>query len=159
MSATTQKGAEPMSAAGTSKASSGTAALWALLVVDAGLLIASGSIHLDLWNIAYRHVNVLGPLFLLQVIAAFVIAVGVLASRHILAVIAGLGLVIGTIIGFILVITIGLFNFKLPFISGEAWTTLVVEAVAIVTLTATGVLMLRLQRGLAGLPGRLTAGR
>jgi hypothetical protein len=144
MSATSQKGAEPMSATSTSKAAaSGTAALWTLLVIDAALLITSGSIHLDLWNIAYRHVNVLGPLFLVQVIAAFVLAVGVLVTRHILAVVASLGLVIGTIIGFILVITIGLFNFKLPFISGEAWTTLIVEAVAIVTLTATGLLMVR----------------
>jgi hypothetical protein len=121
----------------------GTAALWALIVIDAGLLITSGAIHLDLWNIAYRHVNVLGPLFLLQVISAFVIAAGLLVTRHILAVLAGLGLALGTILGFILVITIGLFNFKLPFISGEAWTTLIVEIVAVLTLTATGLLLLR----------------
>ncbi len=120
-----------------------SAALWALLVVDAGLLVTSGAIHLDLWNIAYRHVSVLGPLFLLQVISAFVLAAGLLVTRHILAVAAALGLVIGTIIGFILVVTVGLFNFKLPFISGEAWTVLVVEAVAIVTLTGTGLLLLR----------------
>jgi hypothetical protein len=86
---------------------------------------------------------VLGPLFLLQVISAFVIAAGLLVTRHILAVLAGLGLVIGTIIGFILVITVGLFNFKLPFISGEAWVTLVAEIVATVTLTATGLVLLR----------------
>jgi hypothetical protein len=120
-----------------------SAALWALFVVDAGLLVTSGAIHLDLWNIAYRHISVLGPLFLLQVISAFVLAAGLLVTRHILAVVAALGLVIGTIIGFILVVTVGLFNFKLPFISGEAWTVLVVEAVAIVTLTATGLLLLR----------------
>jgi len=133
-----------MTATGTRKAvTSGTAVLWTLLIIDAGLLITSGSIHLDLWNIAYRHVNVLGPLFLLQVISAFVIAAGLLVTRHILAVLAALGLVIGTIIGFILVITIGLFNFKLPFISAEAWITLVAEIVATVTLTATGLLLLR----------------
>jgi hypothetical protein len=86
---------------------------------------------------------VLGPLFLLQVISAFVIAAGLLVTRHLLAVVAGLGLVLGTILGFILVDTIGLFNFKLPFISGEAWTTLVVEIVAVATLTATGLLLLR----------------
>jgi hypothetical protein len=133
-----------MTATGTRRAvSSGTAVLWTLLIIDAGLLITSGSIHLDLWNIAYRHVNVLGPLFLLQVISAFVIAAGLLVTRHILAVLAALGLVVGTIIGFILVLTIGLFNFKLPFISAEAWITLVAEIVATVTLTATGLLLLR----------------
>jgi hypothetical protein len=133
-----------MTATGTRKAvTSGTAVLWTLLIIDAGLLITSGSIHLDLWNIAYRHVNVLGPLFLLQVISAFVIAAGLLVTRHILAVLAALGLVVGTIIGFILVRTVGLFNFKLPFISTEAWITLVAEIVATVTLTATGLLLLR----------------
>ena len=34
--------------------------LWALTVVDAGLLVASGAIHLHLWDIAYRHVATLG---------------------------------------------------------------------------------------------------
>jgi hypothetical protein len=129
-------------------AASGTAVLWTLLIVDAALLITSGAIHLDLWNIAYKHVHVLGPLFLLQVISAFVIAAGILVTRHILAVAAGLGLAIGTIIGFILVLTTGLFGFKLPFISGEAWTTLAAEIVAIMTLSATGMLLLR-RRGAA----------
>jgi hypothetical protein len=117
-------------------------ALWALFIVDAGLLITSGSIHLDLWNIAYRHIHILGPLFLVQVIAAFVIAVVILATRHVLAVAAGLGLVLGTILGFILVKTVGLFGFKLPFISGEAWTVLVVEIVAVIALAVTGRLLL-----------------
>jgi hypothetical protein len=133
-----------MTATSTRKpAATGTASLWALFIIDAGLLVTSGAIHLDLWNIAYRHVHVLGPLFLLQVISAFVIAAGLLVTRHILAVAAGLGLVIGTIIGFILVLTVGLFGFKLPFISGEAWTTLVVEIAAVLTLSATGLLLLR----------------
>ena len=133
-----------MTATSTRKAvAAGAAGLWTLLIIDAGLLITSGAIHLDLWNIAYRHVSVLGPLFLLQVISAFVIAVGLLVTRHILVVLAGLGLVLGTILGFILVLTIGLFNFKLTFISGEAWATLIVEIVAVVMLTATGLLLLR----------------
>lgn len=133
-----------MTATTTQKAAaSGKAALWALIVIDAGLLITSGAIHLDLWNIAYRHVSVLGPLFLLQVISAFVIAAGLLVTRHILVVLAALGLVLGTILGFILVLTIGLFNFKLTFISAGAWTTLIVEIVAVVMLAATGLLLLR----------------
>jgi hypothetical protein len=118
------------------------AALWALLIIDAGLLVTSGSIHLDLWNIAYRHVHILGPLFLLQVIGAFVVAIVILATRHVLAVAAGLALVLGTILGFILVLTVGLFGFKLTFISGEAWTVLVVEIAAVLALAATGRLLL-----------------
>jgi hypothetical protein len=40
--------------------------LWLLYICDAGLLAASGLIHLHLWDIAYRHVHVLNVLFHLQ---------------------------------------------------------------------------------------------
>jgi hypothetical protein len=45
------------------------ASLWLRYLADAGLLIASGLIHLYLWNIAYRHVATLDYLFLVQVAA------------------------------------------------------------------------------------------
>ena len=38
--------------------------MWLLYVGDAGLLVASGLIHLHLWDIAYRHVKTLDALFL-----------------------------------------------------------------------------------------------
>ena len=44
-------------------------ALWLLYLCDAGLLVASGLIHLHLWDIAYRHVKTLDVLFLVQVAA------------------------------------------------------------------------------------------
>ena len=37
-----------------------------LYLVDAGLLVTSGLIHLHLWDIAYRNVGTLGVLFLVQ---------------------------------------------------------------------------------------------
>jgi hypothetical protein len=118
-------------------------ATWAVFIVSGGLLIASGAIHLDLWDIAYRNVPTLGPLFLVQVIAAFVIGITIIATRHVLALVAGAGLCAGTILGFILVRTVGLFGFKLGFSSGEANTVLVIEAIAVVLLLATAVLMWR----------------
>jgi|HubBroStandDraft_3_1064219.scaffolds.fasta_scaffold208000_2 hypothetical protein len=136
-----------MTTTGTRKAvAASPAALWTLLIVDAALLATSGAIHLNLWP-DYKHVHILGPLFLLQVIAAFVIALAVLVTRHVLAVAAGLALVLGTILGFILVITTGLFGFKLPFVSGEAYTTLVVEIVAVITLAVTARLLLARRTG------------
>ena len=122
---------------------SGRAAIWGLAVVDAGLLIASGAIHLHLWDIAYRHVKTLGPLYLVQACAALVIALAVLITRHILAVAAGLALCAGTIVGFILVRTVGIFGFKLTFSSGLANLVLVIEIVAIIALAITGALLLR----------------
>jgi hypothetical protein len=131
-------------------------ASWILFIVDGALLVASAGFHLDLWNIAYRHVPTLGPLFLIQVIAAFVIGLAIIATRHLLAVLAGLGLALGTIAGFLWVRAGTLFGFHLPFVSGEAWTTLVVEIVAVVLLAATAAMILR-ARGRAALferPGR-----
>ena len=122
---------------------SGRAAIWGLAVVDAGLLIASGAIHLHLWDIAYRHVATLGPLFLVQACSALVIGLAVLLTRHILAVAAGLALCAGTILGFILARTVGIFGFKLTFSSGLANLVLVIEIVAIIALAITGALLLR----------------
>lgn len=123
------------------------AASWALFIVDGGLLVASGIIHLHLWDIAYRHVPTLGPLFLVQAISALVIAVAIVATRHILAVAAGLALVAGTIVGFILARTVGIFGFQLTFSSGLANTVVIIEAVAVVTLSITGVLLWRRRGG------------
>jgi hypothetical protein len=57
----------------------------ALRLAGAGLLIAAGAIHLDLYVTGYRSIPVIGWLFLFQVIAAFVLAVVVLASGSRLA--------------------------------------------------------------------------
>jgi hypothetical protein len=126
---------------------SNRAVSWALFIVDGGLLVASGIIHLHLWDIAYRHVATLGPLFLVQAISAVVIAVAIVATRHILAVAAALALVAGTIVGFILARTVGIFGFKLPFSSGLANTVVIIEAVAVVTLSLTGALLWRRRGG------------
>ena len=141
---------------------SGRAAIWGLAVVDAGLLIASGAIHLHLWDIAYRHVPTLGPLFLVQACSALVIGLAVLLTRHILAVAAGLALCAGTIAGFILARTIGIFGFKLTFSSGLANLVLVIEIVAIIALAITGTLLLRRRLAVSSpppLPGTTWRGR
>jgi hypothetical protein len=122
---------------------SGRPAIWGLAVVDAGLLIASGAIHLHLWDIAYRSVPTLGPLFLVQACSALVIGLAVLVTRHILAVGAGLALCAGTIVGFILARTVGIFGFHLTFSSGLANVVLVIEILAIIALAITGALLLR----------------
>src|ERR1700746_467055 len=52
-----------------------------LRVAGSGLLIAAAAIHLDLYLTGYRTIPVIGWLFLLQVIAAFGLGLGVLAAR------------------------------------------------------------------------------
>jgi predicted lipoprotein with Yx(FWY)xxD motif len=88
-----------------------------LRVAGAGLLIAAGAIHLDLYLTGYRTIQVIGWLFLLQVIAAFglglaVLAIGgrpIIADR--LAAAAGAGFALATLGGYLLSVWTGLFGF------------------------------------------------
>jgi predicted lipoprotein with Yx(FWY)xxD motif len=83
-----------------------------LRVAGAGLLIATGAIHLDLYLTGYRTIPTIGVLFLLQVIAAFVLAaaVGLLGSR--IAAAAGALFALGTLGGYLLSVWVGLFGFR-----------------------------------------------
>jgi hypothetical protein len=115
-----------------------SALLWLLRVADAGLLVASGLIHLHLWDIAYRHVGTLDVLFPVQAALALLAALAVLALRRRLVVVGAAALMAGTMVGFVLARTVGIFGFHLTFSSGLAWAALAVEAVALVLLALTG---------------------
>src|SRR6266481_3147729 len=84
----------------------------ALRLAGGGLLIAAGAIHLDLYLTGYRSIPVIGWLFLLQVIAAFVLGAAVLASAARLAAAAGAAFSLATLGGYLLSLWIGLFGFK-----------------------------------------------
>jgi hypothetical protein len=116
--------------------------MWLLYACDAGLLVASGLIHLHLWDIAYRHVKTLDVLFLVQVVACLLAAAALLAIRRLVVVAAATALMAGTMVGFVLARTVGIFGFHLTFSSGLAYTVLIVEAVAVVLLSLTGWLLL-----------------
>jgi predicted lipoprotein with Yx(FWY)xxD motif len=89
-----------------------------LRVAGSGLLIATAAIHLDLYLTGYRTIPTIGWLFLLQVIAAFGLALAVLAipARLItlrrLAAGAGAGFALATLGGYLLSVWTGLFGFK-----------------------------------------------
>jgi hypothetical protein len=88
-----------------------------LRVAGAGLLIAAGAIHLDLYLTGYRTIPTIGWLFLLQVIAAFGPTVAVLATvgRPVagrLTAAAGAGFALATLGGYLLSVWTGLFGFR-----------------------------------------------
>src|SRR5579871_2328492 len=92
-----------------------------LRVAGAGLLIATAAIHLDLYLTGYRTIPTIGWLFLLQVIAAFGLALAVLAiprrpaaalAASRLAAAAGAGFALATLGGYLLSAWTGLFGFK-----------------------------------------------
>lgn len=99
------------------------------VVVAAACMIASGLIHLHLWDIAYRHVATLGPLFLVQTLAAFVGAVALVATRLTLVMVGSVLLMGGTMVGFVLADTVGLFGFTLPEVTVWAYLALASEAI------------------------------
>ncbi len=115
-----------------------------VLAVIAALLVgSSGAIHLYLWDVAYRPVATLGPLFLIQFISAVIVALALIVVRRGLVLVAALGLMVGTMIGFVLVITTGLFGFKLGIITGWADLSLVAEGLASIVLVTAGALLWR----------------
>jgi predicted lipoprotein with Yx(FWY)xxD motif len=80
-------------------------------IAGAALLVASGAIHLDLYLTGYRTIPTIGPLFLLQIIAAFVLAAAILVTGHWLAAAAGAGFAVSTLGGYLLSLWVGLFGF------------------------------------------------
>jgi predicted lipoprotein with Yx(FWY)xxD motif len=83
-----------------------------LRVVGAGLLLATGAIHLDLYLTGYRTIPTIGWLFLLQVITAFGLGLLVLATANRLVSAAGAAFSASTLAGYLLSLDFGLFGFR-----------------------------------------------
>jgi hypothetical protein len=54
----------------------------ALLALGAAAVAVSASVHLHLWLDGYSGIATIGPLFLLQAIAGYALAIAILALRH-----------------------------------------------------------------------------
>jgi len=128
-------------------AGSSHGAIGVLRILSALVLIVTGGIHVFL---VFDGVGgTLGVLFILNGVAAVVLAVGVLITRgRLLAVTAVLGLLflVATLLSLVLALTVGLFGIR------ETWDftlvpeTVVVESIGIVLLAAFAPLVLRGRR-------------
>jgi hypothetical protein len=119
-----------------------------LMGIGAVALAVSGLVHLHLWDIAYRHVDTLGPLFIVQGLVALALAVGLVVWPRPALALAGVVFALGTIAGYLKALNGGIFGFTLPVVTGWANLALAAEVVAIVTLGTAGWL------GLVRRPGR-----
>jgi predicted lipoprotein with Yx(FWY)xxD motif len=118
-------------------------------IAGAALLIASGAIHLDLYLTGYRTIPTIGWLFLLQVIAAFVLAVVILLTGNWLAAAAGAGFAVSVLGGYLLSLRFGLFGFtEVRTTSGIVSGVIDVAAFAVLAVAAA-----------PGLPRALDPGR
>src|SRR5215469_2910474 len=83
-----------------------------LRLTGAALLAVTAAIHLDLYLTGYNTIATIGPLFLLQVIAAFVLALAVAVTGSRLVAAAGAAFAIVTLGGYLLSVWVGLFGFR-----------------------------------------------
>jgi hypothetical protein len=68
-------------------------------------------------------------------------ALTLLITRQLLVVLDAAALMAGTIVGFVLARTVGIFGFHLTFSSGLAWTVLIAEAAGVLMLLLTAALI------------------
>jgi predicted lipoprotein with Yx(FWY)xxD motif len=113
----------------------GTSPPWRswLGIAGAALLVASGAIHLDLYLTGYRTIPTIGPLFLLQVIAAFVLAAAILITRNWVAEAAGALFAVSVLGGYLLSLWVGLFGFTEVRTAAGIWAGLI-DVAAFATL-------------------------
>jgi hypothetical protein len=111
-------------------------------LIGAGLLVWMAWIHWHLWSTGYKHLHVVGPLFLVNAVGGVLVALAVLAvpARWLsLTAAAGALMAGGTLVGLAISINSGLFGFtdylNAPFARLSVW----VESAAIVVLAAVAV--------------------
>ena len=83
---------------------------WVLRGVVALALLGAAWVHFDLWLGGYRQIAIIGPLFLLNVVAGALIAAGVVLWRHWLPALLAVGFGAATLAAFLISVTVGLFG-------------------------------------------------
>jgi hypothetical protein len=132
-------------------ASAGRAAglLWVLRVAGAALLAAMAWIHLDLWLDGYRTIDVIGPAFLLNVVAGFGLAALLLITPgRFVAWVAALGALfsLGTLGALLISTWWGLFGFRESTAASLWWESFWIELAGAVVLGALAALAARRHR-------------
>lgn len=95
-----------------------------LRLLAAGLVLAGGLIHYDLWMDGYRSIPSIGPLFMTNLVASVLVAVALLVSGRPAVVAAGAALSIGSLGALVASRTVGFLGFT------ESWTDQSVQIIA-----------------------------
>jgi hypothetical protein len=108
----------------------------ALRVVAAGLLGWIGYIHWHLWQQGYRYLPTNGPLFLVDAIAAVVVAVLLLVWARPLTGLLAAGFTASTIGALVISLWVGLFGFHESIHASYVVESLVLESVVVIIVAA-----------------------
>ena len=103
-----------------------------LRLIVAVAVLVSGAVHLKLWADGFRDISMIGPSFLLNAVAAVVIAIAVLLWRSWLPLLAAVGFGAATLLAFVISATVGLFGVHELWTGGYVVTAYVAELVALV---------------------------
>jgi len=109
----------------------------------ASMVAISAAIHLDLWATGYKTIPSIGPLFLFQGVIGATLAVLLVLSRRMWAIVTCAMFTIATISGFLLSVYVGLFGFMDTFAAPFAALSLAAEGVGTVLLSLFGAVVLR----------------
>jgi hypothetical protein len=103
-------------------------------ILAAIAVLVSAYVHFYEWHSGMRHVHVIGPLFIVNIIAGIVIAALLVAWRHWLAPFLAFGFGATTLGGFAIATTsAGLFGDHEKWQGGYIWAAAAAEAIAVVT--------------------------
>jgi hypothetical protein len=100
-------------------------------ILAAAAVLVSAAVHLKVWVDSYRHLDIIGPLFMLNVVAGVVIAVALVAWRHWLPLLLAAGFGAATLLAFVTAATVGLFGVHEIWVSTTGITAGVAEIVAL----------------------------
>jgi hypothetical protein len=114
-----------------------------IIVAGAVCLAGSGVIHLYLWGkqYGYKDVPTIGPLFIIQGIASILVAVLIVVTRRVGALLVGAGMLFASVVALVLAVYVGLFGFKDSWLAPYAWTSFYEELVGGVLLLAAAVVL------------------
>jgi hypothetical protein len=105
---------------------------WTIRILVAAALLGSAWVHYDLWQEGFKDIAVIGPLFLVNVLAGVVLAIAVLAWRHWLPALGAAGFGVATLGAYVLSVTVGLFNVHEQFKTPAEFWGVVTEVICIV---------------------------
>jgi hypothetical protein len=136
-------------------------AKWAATVLAVGgaaFMVWSAVIHLELWGDGYKDIPTIGPLFLAQSVGLIVLALVVVAFRRLALLAAAAVGMVGTAVGLLLTVHVGLFGYKESLAVPYAMLSLYVEFVGAGLLAVgAGVLALAAPARTPSNPSRATA--
>ncbi|WP_410579074.1 hypothetical protein [Amycolatopsis sp. lyj-108] len=105
---------------------------WLLRAVVAAGLLGSAWVHYVVWLDWASETDVVGPLFLVNVVAGVVIAVAVLVWHHWLPALAAIGFGLATLGAYVLSLTTGFFGVSERFTTQAELWGLITEVVCVV---------------------------